>query len=222
MRLNRENTLIENNLYPLAGCHPPEVQSKFVSILKPIEADILQIEAALLLHNLPLLAVFSVFLIGFVSLSLLLTPCLISYLTYAFIAVPLLTLVYTLGGVTFGRSLYLKSLPELPETHPRRVRTLAEIVAVVWPVLLWGWRIAFFVYRTFVCPNAIDVIALTTTSVLLGWVFKIVNPLKLLLVGTIAGLAAPAVFALTPAKSVIDAVVDAIKNKAKGAHAKQD
>jgi hypothetical protein len=214
MRLNRENTLIENNLYPLAGCHPPEVRQKFVEMLQPYETDVLQIEAALLLHNIPLFIVFSGFLITFLTLSLWLTPCVISYLSYVIIAFPLLTLVYTLGGVKFGRSLYLRELPDTDDADPRRVRSLAEVVGLIAPVLLWGWRLAFFVYRTFICPNAIDGITLITVAVIIGWIAKLINPLGLLLVLTVAGLLAPALFTLTPAKEWIAALINAIKSKA--------
>jgi hypothetical protein len=221
MRLNRENTLIENNLYPLAGFHSAEAQKKFVEILKPIERDILQIQAALLLYNIPLLIVFAGFLISFLYLSVLLTPVVISYLTYAIIAVPLLTLVYTLGGVDFARTLYLKDLPDLEATNPRRVRTLEEIVSYVWVPLLWGWRIAFFVYRTFVCPNGIDAIALVLGAVIIGWVSKLVNPIGVLFVAVVIGLVTPALFTLTPLKSYLGQLVAAIKSKAKG-HPKKD
>jgi hypothetical protein len=221
MRLNRENTLIENNLYPLAGCHAPEVQTKFVEILKPIENDILQIEAALLLYNIPLLLVFAGFLISFLYLSILITPCIVSYLTYALIAFPLLTLVYTAGGVDFARTLYLRELPELSQDDPRGIRSLDEVVSYVWFPLLWGWRLAFFVYRTFVCPNAIDAITLVVGSIFLGWVFKLLNPLKLLFIATPIALISPAVFSLTPAKKYLSQLISAIKSKAKG-HPKQE
>jgi hypothetical protein len=191
------------------------VRQKFVEILKPFENDILHIEAALLLHNIPLFIVFAGFLLAFLSLSLWLTPCVVSYLSYAILAVPLLTLVYTLGGVKFGRSLYLLQLPDTDDADPRRIRSLAEIVAIAAPVLLWGWRIAFFVYRTFVAPNALDAIALIAASVVLGWVAKLINPLRLLLVLTVAGLAAPALFTLTPAKQWLGELITAIKSKAR-------
>jgi hypothetical protein len=215
MRLNRENTLIENNLYPLAGFHPPDVRKKFVSILTPFETDILQIEAALLLHNLRLFAVLFVFFVGFEILSILITPCVISYLTYAFILVPIATLVYTLGGVSFVRSLYLKELPALSPDSPRRLRTLEEIVGIIWFPLLWGWRGAFFVYRTFVCPNAIDTAALVVAVVFGGWIFKIMNLLTIALIATAHGLLIPALFTLTPAKKYLDKLIAAIKAKTK-------
>jgi hypothetical protein len=215
MRLNRENTLIENNLYPLAGCHPAEVQTKFVELLKPLESDILQIEAALLLHNIPLLIVFGGFVLGFLGLSRALTPCVISYLTYAIIVVPVLTLVYTLGGVAFGRSLYLKDLPDLPPADPRRIHSLEEIVSYAWAPLLWGWRAAFFVYRTYVCPNPLDAGALVIGAIILGLLAKIVNPLSLLLTAAVIGLAAPAVLALTPAKQLIGEIIAAVRSRAR-------
>jgi hypothetical protein len=213
MRLHRENTLIENNLYPLAVYNPADIQKKFVEILRPLETDILQVEAALLLHNVPLLAVLAIFFLGIEALALLLTPCLISYLTLVFITVPAFTLVYTLGGVSFGRSLYLKELPVLSADNPRRLRTLEEIVAIIWFPLLWGWRAAFFFYRLFVAPNAIDTIGFVVVAVILGWIFKILNLLKLLVLATVIGLVTPALFTLTPAKAWLEKLVDAIKTQ---------
>ena len=101
MRLNRENTLIENNLYPLAGFKPADVQAKFVSVLKPFETDILNIESALLLHNIPLFGALAGFFIGFWLLSRIICPAVISTLSYAFIVIPLFHLFYLVGGVDF-------------------------------------------------------------------------------------------------------------------------
>jgi hypothetical protein len=136
-RLSRKNSLIEDNLYPMAGCHRDEVEKKFVEILTPFENDILQFESALLLHNIPLFVVYALFFVGFLVVSLLATKCFLSSLTYAFIVIPIFTLVYNLGGVSFGRSLY-KPLPELPEDNQRRIRPLAELVGWTAPALLWG------------------------------------------------------------------------------------
>jgi hypothetical protein len=208
-RLNRENTLIENNLYPLAGLHPPDVQKKFVEILTPLKDDILNIEAAVLLHNVRLFALFAGFLIGFLVLSIVVTKSFISPVIYLFILTPLLTLVYTLGGVGLARKFYLSPLPDLPEDNLARIRSLEEIVEWIWFPLLWGWRVAFFVYRTYVCPNAIDTVALIVAALLLGLIAKLVNLLIVLFAIVALFLTAPAILARTP-------VGEYLKNFVKG------
>jgi hypothetical protein len=210
MRLNRENSLIENNLYPLAGYHPPDIQKKFVEYLKPLEADILQVQAALLLHNLRLLGVLVAFFVGIESLAIWITPCIISYLTLAFITVPALTVVYTIGGVSFARKLYLSQLPALPATDPRRIRTLEEAVSYVWFPLLWGWRAAFFVYRLYVCPNAIDTVGFAVGAIVIGWIFKLLSFLALLLIATLCLFTGPALCTLTPGGKLIQQLIASV------------
>jgi hypothetical protein len=195
-RLWRRNTLIEDNLYPLAGCHPPEVKAKFADSLEPIKEDIIQIEAALLLHNIRLFVVVVVFVVAFLSLSLVLSSVL-SPLAWAAIVVPLATLVYNFGGVGLARSFYFK-LPDSAYNGPARVRSLDEILDFAWFPLLWGWRIAFFVYRTYVCPNGVDAVVLIVAVVLIALVGKIINFLAILLAIAIVLLITPAVLTRTP------------------------
>jgi ABC-type transport system involved in cytochrome bd biosynthesis fused ATPase/permease subunit len=212
-RLNRENSLIENNLYPLAGLHPDAVEDKFAEILAPFEQDILNVESALLLHNIPLLGVFAGFLVSFLILSILLTKHAISPLVYAIILVPVLDLVYLLGGVDFGRTLY-KPLPQLPPDDPSRVRTLKELLHWFAPTLKWGWRVAFYVYRTFVCPNAFDAIIVILATIFLGLLGKVVNLLVIILVLLVLALVVPAILTKTPAGQFVKQLGDESRKKA--------
>jgi hypothetical protein len=216
-RLNRENTFIENNQYPLAGLHPPDVEVKFAEILKPLETDILQLEAALLLHNIPLFAVFAGYLIGFFVLSILLTKSIISPLTYSFIFVPLFHLVYLFGGIDFGRTLYLAEIPNLPADRRDRVRSVPELLHWFAPTLKWGWRFGFFIYRTFVCPNIVDTIVLILAAILLGFIAKLINPLVLLLALIVIALFVPAILTKTPAGQFLEQLAEDRKKKAEAA-----
>jgi hypothetical protein len=54
MRLNRENTLIGNNLCPCTGLTDSNIQKKFVQVLTPNEYIFYNIEKALFLENIPL------------------------------------------------------------------------------------------------------------------------------------------------------------------------
>ena len=212
MRLNRENTLIENNLYPLAGFKPADVQAKFVSVLKPFETDILNIESALLLHNIPLFGALAGFFIGFWLLSRIICPAVISTLSYAFIVIPLFHLFYLVGGVDFGRKLYAQ-IPELPENDPTRVRPLTEIVSWFWFPILWGWRAAFFVYRTFVCPNLVDTAFLIIATFILNLFARIISPFTILFILIIVTFSAPAILTRTPARELFQQALQQIKEK---------
>lgn len=210
MRLSRENTLIENNLYPCAGMHPKDVQTKFVKALKPYENDILNLESALLLHNIPLLAAFGGYLLVFLIVSNMLVHSFVSSLAYGIIFVPLFHLFYCLGGVEFGRKLY-KQLPTLSAEDPLRIRPLEELVSWFWFPILWGWRFGFFVYRTFVCPNVVDTAAFIVLVILVNLIFKVINIFILLIILLVLGLAAPAVLTRTPAGDYVNKFLEDMK-----------
>ena len=212
MRLSRENTLIENNLYPCAGMHPKDVQIKFVKALKPYENDILNLESALLLHNIPLFAAFGGYLLAFLIISNILVHSFVSSLAYGIILVPLFHLFYCLGGVQVGRKLY-KPLPDLSADDPQRIRTLEELVSYFWFPILWGWRIGFFVYRTFVCPNVVDTAAFIVIIVILNLLLKCINVFILLIVLLILALAAPAILTQTPAGDYVAKFVEDMKKR---------
>ena len=199
MRLNRENTMIENNQYPLAGLHPADVKKKLVEYCRPLEQDILQIEAALLLHNIPLLAALGGFLVSFVIVSGIVVSSGFPSLAYGLIFIPLFHLFWCVGGVDFGRKLYLSALPELPAENPQRIRSLDELMEWFWFPMLWGWRVAFFIYRTLLLPNIVDTAAFLVIVILLGLLSKVINFFVVLGLLLIVGLSLPSVLALTPA-----------------------
>ncbi|OHT17512.1 hypothetical protein TRFO_02554 [Tritrichomonas foetus] len=217
MRLNRENTLIENNLYPCAGFHPKDVQAKFVKALEPFKTDILNIESALLLHNIPLFSALAGFCLVFLIFSNCLVKSFVPSLAYGIILVPLFHLFYCLGGVEFGRKLY-KDLPELGAEDPLRIRPLEEIVSWFWFPILWGWRIGFYIYRTFVCPNIIDTSALIIITIILGCILRAINIFYLLIFVLTLAFAAPAVLTRTPAGDVVKQFLQDLKEK----HAKKE
>ena len=215
MRLNRENTMIENNLYPLAGFHPEDGQKKLCEMLAPLEQDILQIQGALLLHNIPLFVQLTGILLGFVVLSSVLASKGVPSLVYGAIFVPLWHLFYHLGGVTLLRKSYLKELPKLDEKNPRRIRTVEELMNWFYLPMTWGWRIGFFIYRTFVCPNVVDTGAMIVVFVLLGAIFKAINGFVVMGLLVVLFLATPAVLAMTPAGDFVKNVLEEMEKKKK-------
>jgi hypothetical protein len=206
-RVNQENTDIKIDLYPLAGLDPVAVESRFADILAPYENDIMQLESALLLYNIPLFGALAGFIVGFLVLSLILTRSFLSPLTYAVIAIPILQVVYLLG-VKFVRTLYTASLPNLPEDDLARVRSLKELLHWFAPTIKWAWRIVFFVYRTFVCPNLVDSTALVLFAIIIGSFAKQINPLGVLLFLTVVALAAPTVLTKSPPAAFIKQLME--------------
>jgi hypothetical protein len=181
-------------VYPRPDPVAPEPAiDTLVHILTPFEDDILQLESALLLHNLPLFAALVFFLVGFLWLSLALTHSCLSPLVYVIIVIPALHLFYLWGGVDVGRSLYAESLPRLPPDDITRVRTVKELLGWFAPIIQWGLQAMSGVYRTFVDPNVVDTVVLVIGVILLGVFARLVNPLRLLLWLVVIGLAAPAV-----------------------------
>ncbi|KAH0786595.1 hypothetical protein GPJ56_009497 [Histomonas meleagridis] len=213
MRLNIENTLIQDNLYPLAGYREKDVESKFVSVMKPIEQDVLQIESALLLHNIPLYAALAAGFFFYFLVAYLLSKTTFPSLVSAVILVPTFHLFYCLGGMNLLRKLYLKTLPELANDNKRRVRSLEEIVSYIAQPMKWGWRLAFFVYRTFLCPNVVDTSALIIATIILGYIFKLINFFLLMLIIVVLILVLPAVFTMTPAGDFLEKYINDLKAK---------
>lgn len=167
MRINRENTLIEDNSYPLAGMREEDICKFFTDALHPYTPIINQLQGALLLHNVPLfctiLAGVFVFLYSFRIVSNSEFPTVL----FIIAVYPLCMLLLKLGGGNMLKSLCIK-LPVLPENEPARIRPLKEIVALAWMPILFAWRVGFFVYRVFVCPNIIDIAVLLFAIVVIG------------------------------------------------------
>lgn len=199
MRLSRENTLIENNQFPCAGWIPKEIQEYFISILKPYETDILNIESALLLHNIPLFIFISCFIILFCLISNKLTQTIIPSAIYCIIFVPIFQCIICTSCIDIIRNRFYQPIPAFDSANPRRVRPLEEVVSYLWKPILCGWRIGFAVYRVFLCPNIFDSLAFVFVSIIIGIIFSYVNIFILTLLISVIVLAAPAIFTRTSA-----------------------
>ncbi|EAY23643.1 hypothetical protein TVAG_119800 [Trichomonas vaginalis G3] len=198
MRLNRENTLIENHLQPYAGCTPEECLSKFVKAFTPYKEFIDQMQAALLLHNIKLFAAMLSTVIGVIALFAALKASSISNVIVGIIAIPILELFYCFDAEIHIKKLYLSELPKLADNVPDRIRSLEEIFAVAWKPVLVAWRFGFFIYATFVCPNPVDTIALIILIILLGLLNNVISLFWVFSFVLILALVTPAILVKTP------------------------
>ena len=66
-------------------------------------------------------------------------------------------------------------IPDLPEDAPNRIRSLKEIVTIIYKPLTFLYQFFFFIYRTYVCPNIVDTIAILGIFILLGIICIAVN-----------------------------------------------
>jgi hypothetical protein len=210
MRINRENTLIEDHSYPLAGMREEDVCRFFCDAIRPFVPHISQIQGAVLLHNIPFFCVIIVLSSVFLYSFRIVNDSGFPMFLYVLGLYPLLCLLFKLGGQSMVKSFYVK-LPDLPETAPDRIRTIEEIVEMVWKPTLVIWRIGFFVYRTYVCPNVVDIIVLLSSLVLLGFVFMAVNVVAVAFVALFILLTFPA---LLTRKSVFDFLVRHFRSSA--------
>lgn len=196
MRLNRQNTLIEDNLQPCAGMTPEEIQKKFVKAIEPYKEYIDQIQGALYLTNIPLFAlligtVIAVFVIfGVLSAILPRTAVLL-------ITIPLLELFYCFDAQKLVKKLFIE-LPEKQADAPDRIRSLEEIVAIFWKPALFIWRVGFFVYRTIVCPNVVDTITLILATIIVSLINKHLCLITICAILFVLALIAPAILIKTP------------------------
>ena len=179
MRLNRENTLIENNLYPLAGYHSEQAQEYLVSACTPYKEYFDQVQAGLFLHNVPMY----IFLVLFTIVTCVIFSVILKVfgsLTLGIVLLPYFYLYYCFGFVenVFKKYLFQK-LPEVASERRDHIRSLEEIFAVVWAPVTWVWRIGFFIYRVFVCPNGIDAVVFILAIFLLSAISKLVNFINL-------------------------------------------
>ena len=200
-RLNRENTLIENNLYPCAGMKEEDIKKTFVNIFTPYEEEINQIQNALFLHNIPLFVMIIVSFIAFWILNIILYSKL-SSAVYLIIFIPLIYLPYILNLQKFFKKFYSKDFI-VDESNPARILKLEEIISFTYKPFLLIWRIGFFVYRVFICPNPVDVIIFIISIVFVGFLgksfnFVLIGGFKLLLI-----LLFPIIFTKTPAGPII-------------------
>lgn len=214
MRLNRENTLIENNLQPMAGCPPEEVQAKFVKALEPYKEYVDQFQAALLLKNIKLFAAMLVTVIGMIVVFALLIASSIPNVIVAIIAVPILELFYCFDAHLKVKKLFLAEIPKSAEGAMDRQRSLEEIVALTWKPVLLIWRFGFFVYRTFVCPNPVDTIAFILLCIIIGFLNKILCFFTLFSILLVVALITPAILVKTPAGEKLGQILAQKKQKA--------
>jgi len=211
MRLNRENTLIENNLYPFAGLKDEDVKKKFVSALEPHQEIIDQIQSAMFLHNIPLFSVILSIIVGFWILCLVLYRILPKPV-FMIILIPLFHLLYCFDLHKFVKKFFGK-LPELSENDPCKLWTIEQIVDLVHKPALLIWRIGFFIYRTFLCPNPVDTIVFILATIVLGFLgsrfnFVIIAGIKLILF-----FCAPAILTKTPAGPFLKGLLNKQKPK---------
>lgn len=167
MRLNRENTLIEDNSYPLEGMHQEEICKYFTVVFKPYEPIIKQFEAALLLHNVPLYITIIIICGIFITALKVVVDSEFPTIFFFICLIPSINMLLLIGGRNM-LSLLCIEIPELPEGLPNRVMSVDELVRILWRPLTFIWRIVFFAYRVFVCPNIIDIIAFLFTVIVFG------------------------------------------------------
>jgi hypothetical protein len=176
MRINRPNTLIEDHSYPLAGMREDDICRYFSDIVSPHSYLIDQIQGALLLHNIPLFCLIlfcsALFFYSFAVVRDTGFP--VAF--YVFGVYPLGNLILKLGGLNVLRSLCI-TLPNLPHSAPDRVRTIPELVELLWRPVLYVWRVGFFVYRTFLCPNVVDITIFLIALTLAGLFYCVLNVL---------------------------------------------
>ena len=191
MRLNRENTLIENNLQPCSGMRAEEIQKKFVKALEPYKDYIDQFQAALLLYNVPLFGVIMGIAVGLFIVFELLRCSSVPNVVVSIIAIPILELLYCFDVHLRIKKLFIE-LPQTAPNAPDRIRSLEELVSYIYKPVLTIWRIGFFVYRTFLCPNVVDTIVLIVVSILLGLISRILPFFEIICLSIIILLAIPA------------------------------
>ena len=173
MRINRPNTLIENNLQPYAGMIPEEIQEKIVEKLTPYKEYVDQFQAALFLLNPTLYGIILGTVIGLIVLFSLLIASPIPNTIVLIIAVPILHLFYCFDCHERIKKLFIE-IPEQNKENKLRVYSLEEIAAFIYKPVVVISRIVFFVYRTIVCPNPIDTIVFILSMLILGCFLKII------------------------------------------------
>jgi hypothetical protein len=85
-------------------------------------------------------------------------------------------------------------------------------VSYIWFPLLWGWRLAFFVYRFSVCPNPIDAIGFAVGAIIVGRIFKLFPFLAVLLIATLCLFIGPTLSPLTPVEKWIQKLIASLKS----------
>ena len=167
MRITRENTIIEDKSYPLAGMREDDICDFLTAHLKPFEPVTCQIQAAIFLHNVPLyitmLLTCSIFLYSFKVVSCSEFPTMIFIISLY----PLINLILLIGGKNVLQSMCIQ-IPQLPESAPDRIRPINEIIKLGWKPIVFLWRVGFFIYRTYLCPNVVDIVLFLFVAIVSG------------------------------------------------------
>ena len=203
MRICRENTLIENNLYPFAGNTPEEIIDYFTKLFSPFAEILYQIEGALLFHNIPLYLVICLLSTMLLYASHIVVVSSFPTFFYLISLIPLIQFFRSIGAFTMFKSLTIE-LPKLPQDAPNRIRTLKEIIELIYPLLAFIWRFVFFIYRTFLCPNFVDTLALLLLFVFSGFIVMVLDFTIVLIFPLLIILLAPGILTR---KSVYDGIM---------------
>lgn len=216
MRLNRENTMIENNLYPLAGYHTKDVIAYMAKACAPYKEYFDQVQAGLYLLNIPMYAFMIVFVI-FTCFTFSVIRRTFGSLALGIVIVPYFYLFHCTGFVEkVLKARIFKPIPEIAETERYHIRSLEEIFALIWFPVLWVWRIGFFIYRTYVCPCTVDTIGLIIGIFLLSFIGQMINYVILLSVLIIICMILIPLYVKTTAlDQVIKIISDFINSKQK-------
>jgi len=203
MRINRQNTLIQDHSYPLAGMREEDICRFFCEAVRPLAPLVAQVQGALLLHNIPFFCFIVVISVGVLYSFRVISDSGFPVFLYAVSFYPLCCLLLKIGGQAIVKSFYIK-LPELSEAAPDRIRTIEEIVERVWKPALMIWRGVFFIYRTYLCPNVVDIIVFMCAMIVVGLIYCTVNLVAIAFVMLLFVLTFPA---LLTRKTVYDFLV---------------
>lgn len=184
--------MIENSSFPLAGWRENDIKAFFTELLRPYTGIIIQIQAALLFHNIPLYCVIVFSAIVFIYLLSIVVYSDFPTIFYFISVIPVFNAFLLLGGKEFLHSLCVE-LPDLPVTSSKRIRSLDEIVSILWRPLLYVWRVVFFIYRMYLCPNIVDISVFLVIIAIIGLLLCVVNGIVVLSVNLIILLTFPGI-----------------------------
>lgn len=174
MRISRENTLIEDNSYPLAGMHEADIIDYFTDKLSPYSYFFEQVQSALYLHNLPLYFTIVIIVIMFLYTLKVVENSRFPTIIFLTMIYPIQCFFLKVGGNSIFNSLCI-DLNTINETGPNRIRSVREIISLSWKPILFCWRLLFFIYRVFVKPNVIDITVLMIGTMLIGLILCMIN-----------------------------------------------
>lgn len=174
MRINRENTLIEDNSFPLAGMRESDIIDYFTDKCAPYSYIFEQVQTALYLHNIPLYSAIVIMVALFLYILRAVNNSRFPTIFFLIMIYPIQCFFLKIGGNNIINSLCI-DINTIHETEPNRIRSVREIVSLSWKPVLFCWRMLFFVYRVFVLPNTIDIIVLIIGTVIIGLILSIIN-----------------------------------------------